>query len=301
LIDEALAGTAPWAEVVEVPAVGLEPRREKVFRRIGNEAGGEGMDYALLDCSWKSSLQACLKRAVCAETIAHPTGLVPEIETSRRHPSDRVWKNVEVEGGRGFDIGRKVGVLVHKLLEISDLDDSDELEALAKPFAADLGLDRAAIRSAMEMIRGFGGTPLADRVRRAKCVHREVPFCVRLADLPVRDDQTGSVAGITVGAAAKAGITVEGTADLLLEEEDGWCVVDFKTDKVEANSVAERAAHYRLQGACYALCLSTVIGRPIKEVVFYFLKPQVSHAFEADDAFLGEAKLALAEELRSSQ
>jgi ATP-dependent exoDNAse (exonuclease V) beta subunit len=92
-----------------------------------------------------------------------------------------------------------------------------------------------------------------------------------------------------------AEITVEGAADLLMKEPDGWKVVDFKTDKVDEDGVAKRAAHYALQGACYALCLSPVIGEPIKEVIFYFLRPQVPHVFDADEAFVRAAREALAE------
>jgi ATP-dependent helicase/nuclease subunit A len=285
LMDEALAGDSPWAEVIEVPGSCLEPRREKAFRSAQVGASADAIDYTLLDSSWKSSIRDCLSQAARAESIAHPTGLVPALEPAGGVPSGL---RANFPGGRSFDVGRKVGVLVHRLLEALDPDDLSDLDSLALSFAADLGLGRAAFQNAVKMTRNFYESPVAQRIRAARCVRREVPFCVCL----------GAPHG-RAGEPDPAGeMTVEGAADLVMEEDDGWRVVDFKTDKVDESEVADRAAHYRLQGACYALCLSSIIGRPVKEVVFYFLYPQVAHTFAADEAFVHEARLALGEKLR---
>jgi ATP-dependent helicase/nuclease subunit A len=130
------------------------------------------------------------------------------------------------------------------------------------------------------MLRRFASSPFAARVRAASRSLREVPFCVALEGL--------------AGAAPRAAPIVEGAADLLMEEEDGWRVVDFKTDAVGPGEVEERAEHYRLQGACYALCLSKVLGAPIKEVIFYFLSPGLEYVFPVDDSLLRGAEGAVA-------
>ena len=298
LINEALYGDASWAEVVEVPGSRLEPRREKAFRiGHGEAADGDGTavtaggkastDYAALDRSWKSSLRSCLSLSARAEPVAHPTGLLRDTE---KESTARPGGPMSAPGEGRSDVGRKVGSLVHRLLESIEPDDLSDLEALARSFASSLGLGGEEVRNAVRMTRDFFEGPLAERVRSAKRVRREVPFCVRVCDLP-----------LSAGEPVRAGeITVEGFADLLMEENDGWRIVDFKTDKIDASEVADRAAHYKPQGACYALCLSSVIGKPVKEVIFHFLYPQVAHVFAADAAFLDEARHALARELRRS-
>jgi ATP-dependent helicase/nuclease subunit A len=338
LIDAALSGKSPWAEVIEVPASGLEHRREAALRVAWQEApsgagAGGGTDYKAPERLWKSSLEDSIARAARAEPIAHPTGLAPELvlgrsaevpSAVRTHapgklpdvgegppgpatsggrevggpgagPEGFPRQAVELESGvagsgRYSDVGRRIGKLVHRLLEIFDPGDLAGLESIARAFGGDIGLGPAAIQSALDMTRGFYESPLARRIRAARRVYREVPFCVRITDLAER-----------VGRAARAGgIIVEGVADLLMEEPDGWRVVDFKTDRVEEAGVAKRAERYRLQGACYALCLSSVLGGPVKESIFYFLYPQALHVFAADEAFLQDARIALSQELAAA-
>ena len=74
---------------------------------------------------------------------------------------------------------------------------------------------------------------------------------------------------------------VEGFIDLLFEEEDGFVVVDFKTDAVGSEEEAEQAmARYRLQGGAYALTLSKAAGVKVKEVTFLFLEPNLQKSVD---------------------
>ena len=67
---------------------------------------------------------------------------------------------------------------------------------------------------------------------------------------------------------------VEGFIDLLFEEDDGYVIVDYKTDNLGSEDAIERAmAGYRLQGGAYALALSKAAGVHVKEVSFLFLQP----------------------------
>ena len=67
---------------------------------------------------------------------------------------------------------------------------------------------------------------------------------------------------------------VEGFIDLLFKEEDGFVIVDYKTDALGSDEEIERAmARYRLQGGGYALALSRATGATVKEVSFLFLEP----------------------------
>ena len=75
---------------------------------------------------------------------------------------------------------------------------------------------------------------------------------------------------------------VEGFIDLLFKEEDGFVIVDYKTDALGTEDEIERAmARYRLQGGGYALALSRATGANVKEVSFLFLEP--SRAVTVED------------------
>ena len=59
------------------------------------------------------------------------------------------------------------------------------------------------------------------------------------------------------------GRLVEGTVDLAYETADGFTVVDFKTDRADA----EAAAMYARQVQIYADAISEATGRPARSVL----------------------------------
>jgi len=70
------------------------------------------------------------------------------------------------------------------------------------------------------------------------------------------------------------GLTLEGYVDLVYRPQgsDGLVVVDYKTDVIRDDSMlADRMAHYRVQGAAYAIAVSTATGEPVDRCVFLFL------------------------------
>ena len=96
-----------------------------------------------------------------------------------------------------------------------------------------------------------------------------------------------------------SGGIIEGFIDLLYETPDGGLVVvDYKTDAIDASETAETAQRYRLQGGAYALALEQATGKPVREVIFLFLRPSkeerltdiselVAAAAEVAAAYLG--------------
>lgn len=92
--------------------------------------------------------------------------------------------------------------------------------------------------------------PLAERVRRAQRLFREVPFAVIL------DEKI-----------------VEGKIDLLWAEDNEWVIVDYKTDQILKEDLAQRFTLYREQGIYYARALQQITGRKVKEVIFFFVRP----------------------------
>ncbi len=327
LLRKALTGRPRWAERLEIPGRELERRREGAFRVKERELSKSRADYGELDRAWISSLENVLGALAVPEPVTSPTDLLeplgagvsgagghgaggsgPEGSAARgrgagvaagRRPGrgvgggdgatgdeatgDEGATSIREAGSGEGDTGRRVGALVHSVLEVAGRWDAELLRDLARSMGGDYGLGEEALGRAVDMLRRFSTSRFADRIRGARTVRKEVPFCVAL-------EGPGQKSG-----ARAPGAMVEGAADLVMEEDDGWRVVDFKTDAIDAGGVAGRAHHYRLQGACYALCLSRVLKRPVLEVIFYFLHPQEAHVFKVDERLLRDAAAAVTE------
>ena len=59
------------------------------------------------------------------------------------------------------------------------------------------------------------------------------------------------------------GVLIDGQADLAFEADDGWVVVDFKTD----GELGEHEEIYRRQVALYAEAITHATGRPARGVL----------------------------------
>ena len=107
-------------------------------------------------------------------------------------------------------------------------------------------------------IAAFFATDLGQKLRRSENVLREFKFSIL-------DDGRNFDAAL-----AGEQILLQGVVDCALIEEDGITVVDFKTDRVTEQTLAERAAHYRPQVLAYASALERIYQRSVKETLLYF-------------------------------
>ena len=172
---------------------------------------------------------------------AAATRLAQEAKDEQDIP-DEPWRR----GRAGTSIGRAV----HAVLQVVDLRTGNGLEDIAKAQAAAEGVPGRADDIA-RLVRRALDSPLVKRALESGRWWRETPVAGPVGD------------GI-----------VEGFIDLLFKEEDGFVIVDYKTDALGSDDEIERAmARYRLQGGGYALALSRATGANIKEVSFLFLEP----------------------------
>lgn len=65
---------------------------------------------------------------------------------------------------------------------------------------------------------------------------------------------------------------LDAQVDLAFREERGWVLVDYKTDRVTAVSMAAAAAGYQRQLELYAQALRRLTGVPVFEAQLYFLR-----------------------------
>ena len=179
---------------------------------------------------------------------AAATRLAQEAKDEQDIP-DEPWRR----GRAGTSIGRAV----HAVLQVVDLRTGNGLEDIAKAQAAAEGVPGRADDIA-RLVRRALDSPLVKRALESGRWWRETPVAGPVGD------------GI-----------VEGFIDLLFKEEDGFVIVDYKTDALGSDEEIERAmARYRLQGGGYALALSRATGATVKDVSFLFLEPSREETVE---------------------
>ena len=151
----------------------------------------------------------------------------------------------------------RLGTAVHEameaLLDPARTPPSSAVEAVA---ASTIPLDPAARAEAVRLVERLLVHPVVARARAARR---------RFVELPVlfRDD------------ALEGAPLVEGKIDLLFEEEDGWVVADWKTDRLPTPAVrVEREALYAPQLASYARALAALLGpgTKVKETLLAFAR-----------------------------
>ena len=89
--------------------------------------------------------------------------------------------------------------------------------------------------------------PLLARARRSPSVWRELPLA-----FPEGDE------------------LVEGTLDLVFEEDAQWVVVDYKTDQIAEAQALDQAAHHAVQLQLYGRGLAQATGQRVKERLVLF-------------------------------
>jgi ATP-dependent exoDNAse (exonuclease V) beta subunit len=179
---------------------------------------------------------------------AHVAGPVPFIDAV--DPGAVHVDGVELAGAR--PAGRRFGILVHALLAVVPFDaGADLIGRLAAVHARVLGATDEERSAAASVVERALKHRVFDEARAARAAGRA---CRREA--PV---------SITVAAPAAPGSSflIDGQIDLAYDTENGWVVVDFKTDAEIAG--AEEA--YRRQVALYAHAVARATGRPARGVL----------------------------------
>lgn len=102
-------------------------------------------------------------------------------------------------------------------------------------------------------IEAFYKSEIAERLSNALTIKREVPFTY------AKQDETGDYQ------------IVQGIIDCLFEEEDGWVLLDYKTDRVSQISDVPRemSARYEVQLSVYQEAVEAILKIPIKERLLY--------------------------------
>jgi len=161
------------------------------------------------------------------------------------------------------------GIATHTVMQYAELEacvtERGAAEEIERLRAMGTITDEQAKTVRPEVIAGFMNSDLGQRIRRADRVWRELKFSL-LAD----SEQLGYPAGEK--------ILLQGVVDCCIEEQGGLTVIDYKTDYVTRDMLAEKTAYYAGQLGAYAMALERMMGMPVREKHLYFLTAGLSAA-----------------------
>ena len=164
----------------------------------------------------------------------------------------------------------QIGTATHALLQnlaCVPMTKDDVREKIAELIREGILVQEAAEKIDAEKIAAFTSDSLWARMGNSKRLEKELPFHVRLE------------ASRFFPEAEKEQIYLQGIIDCCFLEEDGWILVDYKTDTVLDGTTPEATAEkHRQQLALYAEALEKLTGKPVKEQLIVLLSlPDVIH------------------------
>ena len=172
---------------------------------------------------------------------------------------------------------RLIGTATH--LVISELDltrpvTGAEIERTRDKLVADKSLspivaDHIDITSILTFFESELGQLALDS---PNSIWREWPFTFAL---PISEWTNSSVIQ-NIRNELKDTIIVQGIIDLLIKTSKGLVILDFKTDKISAEQISERAEFYRQQLALYGKAASAILRSETIARWLYFLSPRCS-------------------------
>ena len=199
---------------------------------------------------------------------------------SRLHGTIRSHLVVQAaqESDEAFSAGTTIdplglGTLVHAVLAdlvVAKDDGRATIESLVRKHAC-IHLPDAgqSLDEPVELITALTATPRWAALRSASRVHAELEFL--LAWPP--------------GSPAADGPYIQGFIDCLYQDSAGdWRLLDYKTNRASAETLAATVAGYEMQMLVYALAVERVLGRPPVEIVLHFLRGNGEHRFAWNDA-----------------
>ncbi len=113
-----------------------------------------------------------------------------------------------------------------------------------------------------DILLQFFTSPLGERILHAPHVNREVPFSYGL--------RAGDVYSGIEETSQEEMILIQGVIDCLFEENGELVLLDYKTDAILGDGLANVVERYRLQVELYAHAIEQIWKRPVKEKILYF-------------------------------
>ena len=152
------------------------------------------------------------------------------------------------------------GTATHLVMQYLPLDGdvSETLQMLVERRLMTADQARSVDRRSIER---FLASDLAAELRAAVHIEREYRFSLLVDAKDYYDD-----------VAAEDQVLLQGVVDLYAEMKDGIVVVDFKTDYVTEETLAEKLLYYKPQVEAYSKALERILDKKVVRKVLYFFR-----------------------------
>jgi ATP-dependent helicase/nuclease subunit A len=153
-------------------------------------------------------------------------------------------------------LGQSWGRVIHRVLESSVKKAPVNLELFIENVLAEEGRAQEEKEQVLTLINKIMQSSIWQRMLRSKKRFVEIPFSVKVEE--GRQDFKGDT-------------IVSGVIDLVFLEEDGWVIVDYKTDTVKnEEGLANLVEYYRPQVAMYRRFWEEIAKEKVYEAGLYF-------------------------------
>jgi ATP-dependent helicase/nuclease subunit A len=204
-----------------------------------------------------SADEAAQARGTIAQRMARIQSPTYAAEAAKQYSLAAWPSGQDAAAGRGDEgeHGVERGAALHLLLELAMRNPEASLARFAPTALAEQGLDPAAAAAVVAQAEAVMRSEVWRRAQQSERRLVEAPFAVMLGE--------GETPRPTL---------VRGAMDLVFREQDGWVLVDYKTDNVTATSLQTLAARYAPQVRLYAKAWAKCTGEPVKEMGLYFVR-----------------------------
>lgn len=155
----------------------------------------------------------------------------------------------------------EVGTATHTFMQYADFA-AAETDVRAQAYKlTDMGILSEAEAKSLnyDSLESFFRSPLYARMKKSDEIRREQKFLIEISALSL-DDELGKEYNNTNG-------MLQGIADCMFAEDDGFILLDYKTDRVTSEKVL--IDRYYRQLYLYSIALEKIFGRKISEGYIY--------------------------------
>ncbi len=168
--------------------------------------------------------------------------------------------------------GADKGTIIHKIMEcatFTTLRTYEDLKQLVDQLIQSGILEEHNVKSiSLKQLVSFFQSTICDRMRAAEENNRlfkEQQFVLGIEASQIQDNYENEDI-----------VLIQGIIDVFFEEEDGFVLLDYKTDRVSEGEEELLVSRYHKQLDYYALAIERMYNRPVKEKVIYSFALQKS-------------------------
>ncbi len=158
------------------------------------------------------------------------------------------------------------GTAIHKVFEKINFNEVVNLETITqcidKLLIQNQISDVEAKSISVKKMFGFFESDIFSRILKSKNVYKEQIFTLGLPSNEIYPELSEDNENIN--------IVVKGMIDCLFEEEDGYVLLDFKTDYVTNDTIQSVVDNYKIQLELYAKAVNKALDKNVKEKYIYF-------------------------------